>query len=144
MKYIATYKVFESRQYKWPKKHYEFVRKSNSGLEQTFKIMDQWVDRLNSYYDNVEILHRGNKFYDIYYKLSYPMIINGKINIEWIHIGVYDIDQLEFHLWEAKSISEYRGQGSPDNEQDHTFKSGLNDLSFEKFLNMWYDIYDKL
>jgi hypothetical protein len=149
MKHLTTYKLFESNRY-----GYESTRSRYPGLEKEFKIYDKIISELNDNYDNVKIEHRGNKFYDIFYKLTEPTVLNPidtgnepeLINnpTQWIAIGVFDCEKLEFTLFRAEnSITEYSSRGF--NGDDYiTWNSGLNEFSFDIFLNKWYDIYDNL
>ena len=129
MKYINSYKLFEGK--------YETVRANNSELEDKFKHYDKIVEHLNTLYDNVKIKHRGNKFYDIYYTMG------GDQSKNTIHIGVYSTNG-RYILWECDKLSDYSSQGIDNYKTQHYYEEELNEESFDRFVNRWYDIYDSL
>lgn len=130
MKYINSYKVFESS--------YETVRRYNNTLEDKFKLHDPIVKHLNTLYDNVKIKHRGNMWYDIYYTMGGPQ------NHKTIQIGAYDVRTSELYLWECDKLSDYSPQGIDDYKGRHVWKGELNEESFDRYVSKWYDIYDNL
>jgi len=128
MRYLQTYRIFESG--------YQDIRSHNSHLEDKFRMYDEIIKDINKLYDNVSIRHRGNMFYDIYYTMGTP----GK-NESTIHIGGYDITKDLYYLFRCRSIDKYSSQGC-DTQNVISWKDELNEDSFDKFVNKWYDIYD--
>ena len=156
MKHLKPYKIFESTFVGCgsSRNGYESTRKQYPGLENKFKVYDKIISDLNDNYDNVKIEHRGNRFYDIFYKLTEPTVLNpidtgndpelSNEATQWIAIGVFDCEKLEFTLFNAESsITEYSCRGF-NGDDWITWSSDLNEFSFDVFLNKWYDIYDKI
>lgn len=129
MRKLKSFRLFEST--------YKTIRSYNSHLEDKFLIYDEIIKDINKLYDNVSIEHRGNRYYDIYYKIE-----SGE-NENIIHIGGYDISTNAYYLFKCKSIDEYSSQGNDYNNVIY-LEYELNEETFDIFVNMWYDIYDLL
>lgn len=130
-------KIFEAED------NYTMIRKHYSVMEPEFAKYDPIISNLNTFYDNVKITHRGNEFYDIKYNQSHIKSGVKSVN-NWINIGVYDIKAEGYYLWVAKRLNQYILGASPIECKTIFHKGKLDDYGFERFLNEWYDIYDKL
>jgi hypothetical protein len=133
MNHLKSYKLFEDNQ--------------NFDYEEEHRYY-KLVHQLNKLYDNIIIKHRSanrrirfhnvlNRFYDIYYTMGSN--IKDK---HTIHIGVWDLKDKHYSLWEFNKIELYTISNVAPKE--HSWEADLNEESFDTFVSKWYDIYDKL
>ena len=127
------------------RKDYKNKKEFSETIKKFAKEHDGVISEINAKYkEEFKITHRGNWFYDIWFSSDRIKHVNHPNDKKYIFIGGYNIENNSYFLFEDDKLSGYEVSGYGGDGDTISIEDDLSLNSFEAFVALWYQIYDKI